>query len=1052
MVEKGLLYRVEEGLVGQGAHKQLLVPMCFQNDVLALAHEHPLAGHLGIHSTLARLKRRFFWPGIYRIVRKYCSSCPNCQLVSTRTPARTPLVPLPTVQAPMDRIAVDMIGPLEKTKRGHQYILVVLDYATRYPWAIPLRSTRASVVAPALVSIFCEFGFPREVLTDRGTNFMSRELAALWNQFGIKHTRTAAYHPQTDGLVERYNQTLKAMMRACLERDSGDWDRLIPFLLFASREVPQASTGFSPFELIFGRQPRGMLDVIQEKWSGEEAEPQDVISYVAGLRQHAEVALRMARDNLLQAQEKQKQYYDRGAREREFHEGDQVLILVPTSPNKLLAKWKGPGVIEKRLGPLNYRVRVGHKRPQVYHVNLLKPWIERESLSAGRVPEDEEELGPQVRDLGLQEGVNIGVDLTPLQRAQMERIVSRAGDVFSPLPGRTTLVTHSISTQMGKVVRRRPYRLPEAMQAEVTKQVEEMLQLGVIEESSSAWCSPIVLVPKPDGTLRFCIDFRLVNAISSFDAYPMPRVDELVERLGTAHYLTTLDLTKGYWQIPLDRESREKTAFATPVGLYHFVRMPFGLQGAAASCQRLLNIVLRPHLDYAAAYMDDVIIHSTDWASHLVKVQAVLQSLREAGLTVNPAKCRLAQREVKYLGHVVGKGVVKPLLDKIQCIRDYPRPVTQKQLRAFLGLVGYYRRFIPRFADRACPLNDMLRKGTPNQLGWAQPAASAFEYLKGALCRDPVLKAVDFALPFVLQTDASGTGLGAVLSQSEYGDEHPVLYLSRRLHEHERKYATIEKECLAVKWAIDSLKYYLAGRPFILVTDHAPLKWLHVMRDSNARLTRWYLALQPYCFEVRHRAGKDHVNADFLSRLGEGVGTPVTKSSRVFLRGGVCDVVQPGRRQELPSHLKSNASTKPRQQGAQGKMRRTTNPRFPETPPDLGGEPEGEQVLDIDHDELDTDEFMEVEEEGVPTWWEWPQKPNSWESEEEEMEGFTYPQSCLKGASEPRQTRASGSTDPGICVSRPTLEASFAGTEGGRAIPEAPRTVSRLEEKMNKKK
>ena len=398
-----------------------------------------------------------------------------------------------------------------------------------------------------------------------------------------------------------------------------------------------------------------------------------------------------------------------------------------------------------------------------------------------------------------------------------------------------------------------------------------MLRLGVIEESQSDWNSPIVLVDKPDGSTRFCIDFRRVNEKSKFDAYPMPRVDELLERLGTAHFMTTLDLTKGYWQIPLTPESRERTAFSTPFGLYQFRTMPFGLHGAPATFQRMMDRILRPHQQYAAAYIDDVVIHSEDWPSHLCKVAAVLQSLREAGLTANPKKCAIGKSESEYLGYRVGSGQIRPLIAKVKALADWPVPTTKTQVRSFLGLAGYYRKFIPSFATLAAPLTDLTRKAAPNTVQWTELCQRAFLALKRRLCSKPVLCSPDFGKRFTLQTDASETGLGAVLSQEVRGSEHPVLYISRKLLPREKNYSTIEKECLAVKWAVESLRYYLLGRHFTLVTDHAPLAWLHRMKDNNARITRWYLALQPYAFRVVHRAGKLHQNADFFSREGMGV-------------------------------------------------------------------------------------------------------------------------------------------------------------------------------------
>ncbi|CAM5155407.1 unnamed protein product, partial [Natator depressus] len=439
----------------------------------------------------------------------------------------------------------------------------------------------------------------------------------------------------------------------------------------------------------------------------------------------------------------------------------------------------------------------------------------------------------------------------------------------------------------GVVVRETTRPLPRRMREAVEEEVQATLELGVIEPSQSEWRSPVVLVPKPDGSRWFCIDFRRVNAISKFDAYPMPRVDELLDRLGEACYITTLDLTKGYWQIPLDPRSKEKTAFATPSGLYHFTRMPFGLHGALATFQHLMDRVLQPHTKYAAAYLDDVVIYGNNWEEHLNQVAAVLRDLHAARLTANPKKCRIGREETTYLGYTLGRGQVRPLIGKVQALQECPVPTTKRQVRQFLGLAGYYRRFVPHFASITAPLTELLTKDSPRRVHWSNECETAFRTIKERLCSNPILFSPDFHHDFIVQTDASGVGLGAVLSQEVDGEEDPIVNLSRKLFPRERNYSVVEKEALAVKWAVDALRYYLLGAPFILVTDHAPLKWLNKMKDNNARLMRWYLALQPYAFTIHHRAGRDNANADFLSRLGEGEDAS-SEDRELDLRGGVC--------------------------------------------------------------------------------------------------------------------------------------------------------------------
>ena len=483
---------------------------------------------------------------------------------------------------------------------------------------------------------------------------------------------------------------------------------------------------------------------------------------------------------------------------------------------------------------------------------------------------ERDEFGPEVPKVSAAPPTCLDDHLSACQRADVVSLQHRFADVFSPLPGRTMLIEHHIETQPGVTVRTRPYRLPAHKQEAVNRELDSMLKLGVVEESHSDWCSPIVLVAKRDGAVRFCVDYRRVNAVSKFDAYPMPRIDELLDRLGTAKYYTTLDCTKGYWQIPLSPVSREKTAFSTPRGLFQFTALPFGLFGAPATFQRLMDRILRPHSAYAAAYLDDIVIYGDTWPQHMQRVAAVLQSLRQAGLTANPAKCVIGRGEIRYLGYHLGGGEVRPQVEKTAAVAAAPRPRTRKDVRRFLGLASYYRQFVPGFSELASPLTDLTRKGAPDPVQWTERCRVAFDGIKNALCGETVLYAPNFDLPFSLQTDASDRGLGAVLTQQVEGADRPVLYLSRKLSEREGRYSTVEKECLAIRWAVGALRYYLLGRSFTLYSDHAPLQWLHRMKDSNARITRWYLALQPFNFRVVHRPGTQMVVADFLSRAGGG--------------------------------------------------------------------------------------------------------------------------------------------------------------------------------------
>lgn len=876
--KNGILYQVNDKM------EALVLPHQFRQQVMELGHSIPWAGHMAFQKTLRRIGSRFVWPGMYTQISHFCKSCEKCQLTAGKGVMQAQLQPLPIIGTPFERIGMDIVGPLERSSSGNRFILVICDYATRYPEAFPLRSIKAKQIANCLLQLFSRVGVAKEILTDCGTNFMSKLLKQVYQLLGVKGIRTTPYHPQTDGLVERYNKTLKHMLRKFVSSTGSVWDQWLAYLLFAYREVPQASTGFSPFELLYGRQVQGPLDLLRDHWERTENERDNIAAYVIKMRERLEAMTALAQDNLKEAQQHQKSWFDQKAKERVFSPGQKVLLLLPTSESKLIAKWHGPYEVTKQVGKVTYELYMPdrQKKHQVFHVNLLKEFNVRQEPAQQlfvRSVQDEE-VTEQYFPISTDEMVAVDLShLSPPKQKSIQPLLDPS--LFKETPGFTSLVQHKIRLKKDAPVRQRSYRIPERLVPVLQKEIMLMLELGIIEVSSSEWCSPIVLVPKKDGSSRFCIDFRYLNAISNFDPYPMPRIDDLLERVGGATFITTLDLSKGYWQLALAPEAKELTAFRTPFGMYQFKVMPFGLQGAPATFLRLMDHILRDVSDFSAAYLDDVVVYSSTWEQHLEHLQQVLQRIRAAGLTINPRKCSVAHREVQYLGFTIGFGRIKPQVEKMEAIRSFPVPTTKKKVRGFVGLVSWYRKFVPNFSERTLVLRNLTKKAAPNKVRWSEECNEAFEDLKEAICTEPVLHSPDFNQPFILQTDASQSGLGAVLIQEKEGERRPVVFLSRRLLDRETRYSTVEKECLAVKWAVDSLRYYLLGRHFILETDHRTLQWLHMMKDANNRITRRYLSLQTYDFTVQYRPGKFNVVADCLSRTDEDGGFALEREGEV---------------------------------------------------------------------------------------------------------------------------------------------------------------------------
>ncbi len=418
--------------------------------------------------------------------------------------------------------------------------------------------------------------------------------------------------------------------------------------------------------------------------------------------------------------------------------------------------------------------------------------------------------------------------------------------------GRSTAVKFRIDTGNAIPIRQWPYRVPESQKEEVLRQLRKLEEASIISPSNSPWASPLVIVKKKDGTLRLCVDYRKVNAVTHKDSFPLPRIDELLDHLGKAKYFSTLDLFAGYHQIDIAEQDRHKTAFITFAGLYHWNAIPFGLANAPPVFQRTLEfILLGLNWKNCLVYIDDIICFSSDFETHLRDLSAIFQRLRDGNLKCKPKKCFFIRPKVPYLGHIISKNGVEPDASKVKAVLTMPSPKDLTTLRQGLGFLQFYRKFIPLFAHLASPLYSLMRKGVPFK--WTKDCEDAFRSLIERLVKSPILAFPDFQKEFLLATDASGVGIGAVLSQlGEDGLEHPVAYSSRILQKHERNYSTIEKECLAIVWGIKEFKHYLYGRPFVVITDHSPLSYMYQSTTDSVRLQKWRLQLQQYVFEVRY--------------------------------------------------------------------------------------------------------------------------------------------------------------------------------------------------------
>lgn len=869
---------------------QIVLPQSVREPVIKLAHDG-MSGHLGVKKTYSKILDHFFWPGMHKQISQYIKSCHQCQVVgkpNQRIP-QAPLIPITVPSEPFTKIVIDCVGPLPKTKRGNEYILTIMDPTTRYPEAIPLRNISAKTIVKHLLHLFTTFGLPAEIQSDRGTNFTSHLFEQIVKELNIHHVMSSAYRPQSQGCLERFHQTLKTMIKKfCLESDR-DWDENIDWLMFAVRECPQESTGISPFQMLFGKKVRGPLKVLKDTIITTQAPNITVAKYIDKLRNTLESVRAIAAKNMKTAQESMIKH-QKSPVHRTFAVGEKVLIFFPISGAPLKSKYSGPYVIQRKLSPTNYIIQTPDRRKQtqLVHINLLKKYVDRASGDASQqtilciqAPKESTTLGNEASETpveipsprGNPPNSEVLRDLPRyLELPEDDGVISLINQfpsITSDVPGSCNILAHDITLVDPNIkpIRQAPYRLNPHKAQIMEREVQYLLDHGLAEPSVSPWASPCILVPKADLSYRFCTDFRKVNNITVMDSFPLPLIDEILDSVGTAKYITTLDLNKGYWQIPLTDRAKTISSFITPQGLYSYTVLSFGLCNSAATFQRVINQVIRG-LPGTAAYIDDLVVTAETREEHLARLRSLFERLAEAGLTLNLAKSKFTRGTVSYLGHIVGSGIVKPKTANIEAILHFPVPQSRRQVMQFLGMSGYYRRFCPNFSTVAAPLTALT--SIKRRFEWTEDCRRAFEHLKAFLSAGPVLQAPDYNLPFHLYVDASGVGIGAVLLQrnKDTGVLHPTSYYSTKLKTYETSYSTIEKEALAIIKALKKYECYLLHHPepITIYTDHNPLTFIQQTRLKNQRVMRWALCLQDFRFKIRHVKGVDNIIADCLSR------------------------------------------------------------------------------------------------------------------------------------------------------------------------------------------
>lgn len=455
------------------------------------------------------------------------------------------------------------------------------------------------------------------------------------------------------------------------------------------------------------------------------------------------------------------------------------------------------------------------------------------------------------------------------QNINLNKLLQNYADIIDT-PGKILKPCNIVSCKIptdSRPIRQRAYRAPLSKRKIISDQIDDMLNQGIIRPSSSPWASPITLVPKKGGELRFCVDYRKLNSVTIKDSYPLPLIQDIFDQLSGAKLFSTLDLKSAYWQIPVSEKDIHKTAFICHRGLFEFLRMPFGLCNAPATLQRALESILHDLIGVACfIYLDDIVVFGQNEVEHLHNLELIFERFRKHKLTIKPSKCKFLQPSVQLLGYIISEKGIAPNPSKVEAIKLMPSPTKLTELRTFLGMSGYYRQVIPNYATLAYPLVSLTKKNVP--WNWSVECENAFKEIKNHLTSDSVLAFPQTDKPYKLYCDASNYAVGAVLTQDDdQGVEKVLHYLSHTLDQTQQNWATIEKEAYAIVYALQKLRPYLWGSTFEIITDHKPLKSLFANEIANSKIQRWAVQISEFGAPIRYRCGKDNARADLMSRL-----------------------------------------------------------------------------------------------------------------------------------------------------------------------------------------
>jgi len=693
----------------------------------------------------------------------------------------------------------------------------------------------------------------------------------------------AGYH-STTALAERWIRTVEMCLKSYIFEYTGNWNRLLPWIAFTLRQTPCSFNGYSAHELVYGKNLRDSLDELRDEIMGdvdtvECTVKRNVLTYLSDLRKQLEISRKVAAEHATAVQDRTKKWYDAKSSSKEFLPDDQVIILIPDDTRKLFARWSEAKKVVRRINCRNYLVDMGNGKTKIFHVNQLRRYTQPVEYTATVVTADancnaEDSHIKILQDDDVTNEIDCGqfkieMSLPQEQQEQLKALLTEFKDVFRPTLGETHLAVHHIKLRDTTPCVRPQYRIPESLKQPLQEEIERLIAAGIVRECESEYRAPLIPIRKPNGTIRICNDFSLLNSRCHDDLFPMSCANEVLSLAAGRLWVSRLDLTKAFLQVPLSIESQPLTAFQTHNNTYCFTRMAAGLKNAPRTMERLLRNLLKGTSSYANSLLDDVIVSSNTFELHLEHLRQILSRFRMANLTASITKSEFLIKSLDVLGHTIEQGEIKPSQKHIDSILRLGPQKTKQGVRAVLGTVQYYSHMIPNLAGITAPLTELIKRDQPDKnIRWNDRHSEALDKIKAILTSKPVLVAPKFDRGFILMTDATMSSVAGILSQKcDQGVERNIGYYSRKMIPRESNYSVIEKECLAILASVIHWKQWIYGYPVEIRTDHSSLRYLSSASKHNSRLARWNIILADYQLTWTYRKASNHGNADGLSRM-----------------------------------------------------------------------------------------------------------------------------------------------------------------------------------------